>query len=200
MAVDISKFAANLPGGGARPNLFEVIVPWPSKIGAASAGGSGSMNKLTFLCKAASMPASEVSTINIPYRGRSIYVAGVRKFEETWKTTIINDTDFSIRNALEVWQNAIHSHQDNIGAVNISDYTVDAQVNQLSHTDGKALRSYQFKLVWPSKLTAIEMAADSNDKVEEFDCEWAFSWWMVVKPNEISGDPNAASAQVITTT
>lgn len=58
---------------------------------------------MSYLCKAASIPSSEVTKIAVPYRGRNIYVAGVRQFEETWNTTVINDTDFKIRRAMESW-------------------------------------------------------------------------------------------------
>ena len=37
---------------------------------------------------------------------------------ETWTTTIINDTDFLIKNAIERWSNGINNHSDNEGLNN----------------------------------------------------------------------------------
>ena len=47
MAFNINEFRANLPGGGARPNLFEVNIPVPAALG----GFQTEARKLTFLCK-----------------------------------------------------------------------------------------------------------------------------------------------------
>jgi len=181
MPINITDFAANLRGGGARPNLFQVFCGSTPKI-----GGSQALAKISYLCKAASIPSSEVTKIAVPYRGRNIYVAGVRQFEETWNTTVINDTDFIIRRAMEAWQNAIHSHEGNIGETDLSKYATDITVTQLNHVDGKALRTYKFKHAWPTSVAAIELAADSNDAIEEFEIQWAYSWWTNAQPDSAS--------------
>ena len=46
--------------------------------------------------------------IPIPFRGRNIYVAGDRTFDDPWTTTFLNDTDFGLRNSLELWSNGIN--------------------------------------------------------------------------------------------
>lgn len=181
MPIKITDFASQLRGGGARPNLFQVFCGNTPKI-----GGTQDLAKMSYLCKAASIPSSEVTKIAVPYRGRNIYVAGVRQFEETWNTTVINDTDFKIRRAMESWQNAIHSHEGNIGETDINNYSVDITVTQLNHLDGAALRTYRFSHAWPTQVAAIELAADSNDAIEEFEIQWAYSWWMVVQPQNKS--------------
>jgi hypothetical protein len=193
MAIKVTDFAANLKGGGARPNIFEVFCGSQPKI-----GGTQELSKITYLCKAASLPMSEVTKIAVPYRGRNIYVAGVRQFEETWNTTVINDTDFKVRRAMEAWQNAIHSHEGNIGETDITLYSTDITVTQLHHLDGKGLRTYKFKHAWPSQVAAIELAADSNDAIEEFEIQWAYSWWMVETPQNPSVRDGEA-AEITTT-
>jgi hypothetical protein len=193
MAIRINEFAANLQGGGARPNIFEVFCGSVPKI-----GGTQDLSKIKFLCKSASIPMSEVTKIAVPYRGRNIYVAGVRQFEETWNTTVINDTDFIIRRAMEAWQNAIHSHEGNIGETNILQYSQDITVTQLHHVDGNGIRTYKFKHAWPSQVAAIDLAADSNDAIEEFEIQWAYSWWMVESPQNPSSRDSQGSE--VTTT
>lgn len=187
MAIKVTDFAANLKGGGARPNIFEVYCGTVPKI-----GGSQNLSTMTYLCKSASLPASEVTKIAVPYRGRNIYVAGVRQFEESWSTTVINDTNFTIRRAMEAWQNAIHSNEGNIGETDINRYSTDITVTQLHHVDGKGLRTYKFKHAWPASVALIELSSDSNDGIEEFEIQWAYSWWMVETPqNPSSRDTDA---------
>jgi hypothetical protein len=70
--------------------------------------------KTRFLVKAANLPASTLSVIDIPFRGRNLKIAGDRTFDP-WTITVINDTDFRIRNAFEKWMNYINKHEDNSG-------------------------------------------------------------------------------------
>ena len=99
----VDDFKAALKGGGARPNLFQATVTFP---GAVNAGGDIALT--TFMCKAAQLPASIMTPIPVGFRGRQIQVAGDRTFEP-WVVTIINDTDFTVRNSMERWMNAINA-------------------------------------------------------------------------------------------
>ena len=50
------------------------------------------------------LPASNINVIDVPFRGRNLKIAGDRTFD-VWTITVINDTDFLIRNAFERWMN-----------------------------------------------------------------------------------------------
>ena len=100
---NISDFKANLQGGGARANQFRVVLSFPSYV----AGGIVVGQQAQFLCKSAQLPGSTVENVPVNYRGRVVNVAGERTFQP-WSVTVLNDTNFSIRNALEQWQNGIH--------------------------------------------------------------------------------------------
>jgi hypothetical protein len=89
----ISDFKSKLKGGGARPNLFEVELTFPSGVGVQDENEV--LENARFLVKAAALPASTVAPIDIPFRGRILKIAGDRTFE-TWTITVINDVDFSI--------------------------------------------------------------------------------------------------------
>ena len=54
------------------------------------------------MCKGAQLPASVMTAIDVPFRGRQLRVAGDRTFEP-WTVTIINDTDFAVRDSMERW-------------------------------------------------------------------------------------------------
>ena len=122
---NINDFKSKLRGGGARANQFRVTMPFP---GYASVGGE--TETMSFLCTSTSLPGMTVTEVPIPFRGRELYVAGDRTFT-TWTTTILNDTDFLLRNAYERWLNGINNMSDYEGLVNPADYQVDAFVDQL---------------------------------------------------------------------
>ena len=176
MPINIADFQANLPGGGARPNLFEVDLRDVSGLEKKTIAGDNTRG--SFLVKATSLPATTISRIAVPYRGRNVIMPGVREFEETWSTTIINDTDFAHRKWIENWMNAIHSHETNVGEFKLDALSTDLSVYQLDHKDGSRIRGYKFINAWPSELGAIDLAADSNDAVQEYECQWAYSYWM----------------------
>ena len=92
----ISDFKSKLKGGGARPNLFEVELTFPSGVGVQDENEV--LDNARFLVKAAALPSSTVAPIDIPFRGRILKIAGDRTFE-TWTITVINDTSFNIRSA-----------------------------------------------------------------------------------------------------
>ena len=123
----ISNFKSKLTGGGARANLFEVVLTFPD----VAQPDSAVLEKARFLVKGANLPASNVAQIEVPFRGRVLKIAGDRTFD-SWTVTVINDTDFAIRSAFERWSNTINRLSDNTGLTNPADYQADAYVYQLS--------------------------------------------------------------------
>jgi len=172
----ITDFKSKLTGGGARPNLFEVVMTFPD----AAQPGSVVLDKIRFLAKAANLPASNVAQIEVPFRGRILKIAGDRSFE-TWTVTVINDTDFSIRSAFENWMNKMNRVSDNTGLTNPADYQSDAFVYQLDRNGG-TLRQYHFYDVFPTSVTPIELSYDAQG-IEEFQVELQVQWWEAVKGN-----------------
>ena len=171
----ISDFKSRLIGGGARPNLFEVELAFPTAV----AVDSEVLAKARILVKAAALPASTVAPIEIPFRGRILKIAGDRTFE-TWSITVINDTDFMIRSAFEKWMNVINKMDDGTGIQNPEDYQKDAIVHQLDR-DGGILRSYKFWDIFPTNVSAIDMSYETTDTLEEFTVEMQVHWWEAFK-------------------
>ena len=174
----ISQFKSKLIGGGARPNLFEVEIPaFPAAIDTVD-WNSDAQSTFKFLCKAAQLPASTVSPINIPFRGRILKVAGDRTID-TWTITIINDEDFRLRRAMEFWTEQIASLDTNLGATSPNAYMAAAKVYQLGRgssprsTDNagdanSVLAEYEFVDIFPTEVSAIDLSYDSSDTIEEF--------------------------------
>ena len=159
---NINDFKSALKGGGARANQFQVTMPFP---GFAAVGGE--TRTMSFLCTATSLPGMALTAIPVPFRGRNLYIAGDRTIE-TWSTTILNDTDFAIRNAFERWSNEINAMSDNSGLENPADYMVDAFVDHLDRA-GQVIKSYTFRGMWPLSVAAIELTAAEAGEVETFD-------------------------------
>ena len=120
----ISQFKGALIGGGARPNLFEV------ELTTLPAGIQWNADSFRYMCKAASLPASNIAAIDVPFRGRIFKVAGDRTFD-TWTVTIINDEGFILRTAMEEWMNQISKLENNLGATQPQSYMTNAKVYQL---------------------------------------------------------------------
>ena len=158
---NINDFKSKLRGGGARANQFRVTMPFP---GFASVGGE--TETMSFLCTSTSLPGMTLGEVAIPFRGRELYVAGDRTFA-TWSTTILNDTDFLIRNAYERWLNGINNMSDNEGLVNPADYQVDAFVDQLDR-NGNVIKSYTFRGMFPITIDDIGLDYGTNNAVESF--------------------------------
>ena len=68
------------------------------------------------MCKAAQLPSSIMAVVEVPFRGRQLKIAGDRTFE-SWTPTILNDTDFVVRDSMERWMNGINAHSANTGRV-----------------------------------------------------------------------------------
>ena len=170
----ISDFKSKLTGGGARANLFEVVLTFPD----AAQPPSDVLDRSRFLVKGARLPASNISQIEVPFRGRVLKIAGDRTFD-SWTVTVINDTDFAVRSAFERWMNTINRLSDNTGLVNPADYQADAYVYQLDR-DGSTLRSYRFYDTFPTQVGPIELSYDAQG-VQEFTVELQVQYWEAIK-------------------
>ena len=172
----ISDFKSKLTGGGARANLFEVVLTFPD----AAQPAQDVLDKSRFLVKGARLPASNIAQIEVPFRGRVLKIAGDRTFD-SWTVTVINDTDFAIRSAFENWMNTINKLSDNTGLVNPADYQADAFVFQLDRS-GETLRKYHFYDVFPTQVAPIELSYDAQG-IQEFQVELQVLYWEAIKGN-----------------
>ena len=187
----LRDFKSKLAGGGARPNLFEASInSFPTAISEAwdnSSEAEGGAFK--FLCKSTALPASNLGSIEIPFRGRTLKVAGDRTFDD-WTVTIINDEDFRLRTAFERWSNVMSQLDDATGVTNPTSYMTDAFIQQLgrgpsaqsgSNNGGNSavLRSYKFFDVFPITVGEIALSYDTTDALEEFDVTFRYQYFTI---------------------
>jgi hypothetical protein len=180
MAFNVGEFRANLVGDGARPNLFQVTMAFPT----FATDSASSSRALTFLCKTAQLPGSTVNMVPLYYFGRELKFSGNRNFAD-WSITVINDENFKVRKAFESWMNGLNSHATNLrnplalnagGAGQITGYSVDAKVDQFDKA-GNIIKTYKFVGSFPIDLTPIDVDWGSNDTIEEFGVTLAYQWW-----------------------
>ena len=164
----VDDFKSKLKGGGARANLFDVRVNFP-------AYALGDAELTSFMAKGAQLPASVQTAIEVPFRGRVLKIAGDRTFEE-WTITVINDTGFEIRDAMERWMNGINSHNANTGFTDPAEYQSDLSVDQLDK-DGSVLKTYNFRSCFPTNVSAIDLNYDTVNVIEEFQVTFQVQYW-----------------------
>ena len=196
----LSKFHSRLQGGGARPNLFEVRLDnLPDSVKNSVPRvkyGKTEQEDFAILCKAANLPASNIASIDVPFRGRTLKVAGDRTFDP-WTITIINDVDFTIRTAFERWMNLINKHEDNAVITNPTEYQQDMYVKQLGRaqvggvqptTDAQipVLKQYRFYGSFPTNVSDIALSYDSSDTIEEFSVTMEVQWSEALNPDGTS--------------
>ena len=164
----IDDFKANLIGGGARANQYRVTITPPSGIAIGL-----DVRRASFLVTASQLPESTLGEIAVPFRGRTIFVSGDRPAPETWTVTFMNDTDFMIRNAMELWHNGINDFANNTGVINSADYQTDLIVEQLDRDD-TVLKSYIFRSAQPLTIGAIDLSNEEATEIETFEVTWRY--------------------------
>lgn len=195
----LSQFKSKLAGGGARPNLFEVSIPaFPAAVSEAwGSGDDGENGTFKFLCTAAQLPASNVAEVAVPFRGRSLKVAGDRTFDP-WTVTVLNDEDFKLRTAFERWANELSKLDDATGVTNPTSYMTDAYVQQLGrgattfsqNNDGgesAILRTYKFFDIFPQTISAIDLNYDSTNAVENFQVTFSVQYFTIGESLQSTG-------------
>ena len=195
----IVDFKQKLTGGGARSNLFEVEIEYPTEINVTT-GAEGPKEFGKFMIKAAEIPASNLGNIPVPFRGRVLPIAGDRTFDP-WTVTIINDTNFKIRDAMEQWSNSINDLQTAQGLIDPVDYQTSAKVKQLSREglnnpgDITVLREYLFEGIYPNVVSSIPLDYGATDQIEEFQVTFNYLFYSVTDGITIgeSGSPDGAS-------
>jgi hypothetical protein len=174
---------------GVKPNLFYVDIVFPASAAAAALPTSTTDKELVnLLCKSAALPASNLGVIEVPFRGRTVKIAGDRTFD-TWTATFINDNNFLVRNAMERWMRAMNAHEANTAerwtpsSAAADGYTADIIVKQLDRDTtvadpgGRVLRTYKLVGCFPTNVSQIDLAYDSNDQIEDFTVEFQMQYW-----------------------
>ena len=192
----IDSFKTQMKGGGARSNLFEVS--FGKEQGGTTSPvlenlGINLENSDLMLIKSAGLPASTITEIPVPFRGRTLKIAGDRTFD-VWTITVINDTDFKWRRLFERWMNYITKISDGSGTTNPVDYMTEMNVVQLSRAPGvgpnvkndneiNVLRKYVVHGVFPTNISQIDLSYNNENEIEEFTVDLQVQYWEAYDEN-----------------
>lgn len=174
MTASISDFLANVPGGGYRPNRYNVVLTFPDGV----ANAIQASTKIGFTCKTAALPSSTMGIVELPYMGRMAKVPGDKVWDD-WTVSIILDTDFISRGVFESWHDLILGFSSNVasnGFANPSNAFAAAQVHALDRYD-QQVQTYEIEGMWPTNVGEIALGYDSNDQVAEMSVTFAINGW-----------------------
>ena len=188
----INDFKSRLAGGGARPNLFEVAMTFPDNL--TSSGKELAKTEVRYMVKAAELPASNIGDIPVNFRGRILHVAGDRTFDP-WTITVINNTDWALRQTFEDWSNMINNRVYDFGVTQPVEYHTNASVLQLARNNPAGtgpdqtgdsnipiVSKYKFYGMWPSQVSSVALDYGSTDTIEEFQVTFQVEYWNQVDP------------------
>lgn len=175
MAFNINEFKSRgLTKGGVRPSLFQVQIN--PNIGEDAVA----LDKFVFTCRASEVPAATIESVNVPYFGRQIKLAGDRSFTD-WSVTVMNDEDYVVRNMFEDWSNKINQLVGNVKLLPANTYKFsDALVTQFSK-DGAAIRAYNFVGIFPVSISSMALDWDNTNAIQTFDVTFAYDYWVPVQ-------------------
>jgi hypothetical protein len=162
---------------GARANLFQIELTFPTGVVSAVSGNSTSLSEnMGLLCKAAAVPGFTIGVIEVPFRaGRRIKIAGDRTFAD-WTVTVINDENHNLRNAFNAWVNFVSSsNYDSTSKSTATDYYSTVRIKHLK-ADGTVSRQYQLVDAYPTDVGALDLSFDSTDTLSEFTVNFQYHY------------------------
>lgn len=162
----INEFKSRFVGGGARPSLFQIHITNPIT-------GLGDLST-PLNAYSTSIPEETVPNFNLYYFGREIKYSGNRTFSD-WTVEFYNDETFDVRNAMEMWMNAINGHESNRRSYP-QQYKAQAQVFQYAQDGNRILKEYTFEGLFPINVSPIQLSWES-DNIERFSVTFAYDLW-----------------------
>ena len=166
MTFNVENFNNQYIGDYARQNLFLVNIAGVRASGEVAGGG--------MFVKAASLPATTVGMVEVPYQNRKLKIPGDRTFAD-WTATILQDEGYVLRTALLNWQAAISGFSSFSSTAGVS--TSHKQIliqpwNRNGTKSGHKANVYG----WPMTIAAIDLNWETADKIQEYTVTFAVSW------------------------
>jgi len=157
---------------GARGNKYKIMLSAPV--------GPTDDVLIDTVCKGGSIPAKTIGQIEIWTQGRKLVVAGDATYENAWNLTFWNTQDMALRNAFDKWLMFIDNMEEHSrGATDhVSYMTETAKVQQLNTSSNEPTATYEFRNLWPTGISAIDLADDQQDTITEFSVDFAYSHWV----------------------
>ena len=184
---NVERFKSELTNGGARPNQFAVQLTFPNYV----TGRATAVTKSPFLVSVAELPGQTIGVAPVYYRGRLIKMAGDREFAP-FQCTVLNDSGFTIRSAIEQWMNGMENLGNKTGALQPAQYQTDMFISQLDR-NGAVLKQYKLIGAFPVELGPVGLDFGSNDQLSTFSVSFQYQTF------EFSNNPAQQLVDAITT-
>jgi len=165
---NVERFKSALTNGGVRPNQFAVQLSYPTYV----TGQSIAVARSPFLVSVAELPGQTVNPAIVQYRGREVKFVGDRVFAP-WTITVLNDSEMSIRNAVEQWMGGMEDNVTKIGKLQPAQYQRDLDIFQLDR-NGNILKSYKLMGAFPVDLSPVGLDFGANDQISTFTCTFQY--------------------------
>lgn len=186
MAVSINSiqaFKENF-GGGSRANRFEIVNEssmWPTGVKVNA--------KEYYKFYSSSLPRTEVGTVYVGYRGRTLSLAGDRSYT-VWNISIYDDnnTTDNLWQAFHKWKEKLDGHinhqVDTAGSAggNYASYKhlqKNWTINQLNINGDKPIRTIKLINCWPSQIGGINLDMSSPNQ-GNFSVTMTFDWFEIL--------------------
>lgn len=170
---NVERFKSSLSNGGARPNQFAVQLSFPTYV----SNQSVAVNRAPFLVNIAELPGQTVNPAIVQYRGREVKFAGDRIYAP-WTITVLNDSDMSIRTAMEQWMLGMEDYETKIGRIQPSQYQRDLDIFQLDR-NGNTLKSYKLVNSFPVEVSPVGLDFGANDQISQFTVTFQYQHFLV---------------------
>jgi len=183
-------------GLGTRSNRYEVIMNVPGSINVGSVNGY-----IQAEVSAASLPASVINPIPVPFRGRTLKLPGDRLYAP-WQFMVYDSPKAlvggdSVWGALHKWSDKINNHESNITNYGPDDssYVADWTIRHYDLNGNTLLKEITLHNCWPSIVGEVALVAGAMDQLVQFNCvvEYEyFTGYSGVNSNPASGNSTAS--------
>lgn len=149
-------------GDFARPNLFEVEIPYLGQ-------------NFKFQCRASTLPPGSVEKIEVSYQNRKYNIAGDRTFDD-WSVTVYNDENHEIRKAIMTWQSRGAGLGKGISGETPDQYKRSGTITQLDR-NGNPTASDTVYGIFPTMVGEVSLDWDSNNEIETFEVTFSLDYF-----------------------
>lgn len=142
----------------------------------------GDFETMTALARTTSLPAFTFDTMEVPFRGLAMKIAGKPTFAD-WSVSFLCDQAHSARHAFLKWQTKMYQVQTLRNSAHGQYKSDGASVSQIAY-NGEVTSTAVFYGLYPSNVG--EIGFDQNGgTVETFDVTFAYDYFLM---NSIEGD------------
>ena len=178
MATYIQNLLASALGDGARATRFDVEIHFANPALATA-------KETNTVVKTTQFPSKTLQKMDLMYKGRSIPIKGQVKYNQGWSATFYLSQDHKLKNAFEVWLEAL-DQRHNYGRLTTSvygtqmahatsGYTSTIKLYQTAFEGEDKTACYTLYNAFPVEVSELEYSAENVGQVQEFTVSFAYS-------------------------